>query len=190
MQKIGVVSVAAISLLLLGCPVRSLQPLFSESDLAYNPALIGKWADGEDIYTFGKLKGNEYAILLSEQKPADSVAHSGTEGDTITFIGRLGRLGGNWFLDTYPAREEGDFHLLPTHIIAKLRIDGDTLFLASLEGDWLKKTIEANRLKVKYAIVDGDLILTGSTREVQETVKKFADDEGAFPNSDKLVRMK
>ena len=190
MRKVRVIFVVAISAFFTGCPVRSLQPLFSEKDLTYNPALVGKWADGEDIYSFSRANENEYAILLTEQKPTDSTTNARAEVDTITFVGRLGRLGKNWFLDTYPARETGDFHLLPTHIIAKVRIEGDTLTLASLEGDWLKKMLKAGHLRTECTLVDGDVILTGPTKEIQQMVRKYADDENAFPGPEKFVRVK
>lgn len=190
MRKVGLLFLVAISAFLAGCPVRSLQPLFTEKDAAFIPALVGTWIDGEDRYTFKKMKGNEYEILLCEHKSGDSTNAEKTIDDTAVFIGQAGQLGKTWFLDTYPAREIEDFHLLPTHIISKLWFEGDTLRLASLEGDWLRKEIAAGHLKVQHALVNADIILTGSTSELQEIVKRFASDENAFPNAGKFVRMK
>lgn len=190
MRKVRLVFAIAIASLFIGCPVRSLQPLFSEKDIMYNSALVGTWADGEDRYTFKRASDNSYQILLSEQKSTDSVKHAEAKSDTMTFVGQLGRLGKDWFLDTYPAREVVDFHMLPTHMIFRLWLDGNTLRLASLEGDWVKKMIKTNRLKAQYAIANGDLILTGSTNELQKIVRGFANDDKAFPNPETFVRMK
>lgn len=190
MQKFKLVFAVSISALLLGCPVRSLQPLFSEKQLVFNPDLIGKWVDGEDVYAFRKADDNEYEILLTEQKTNDSTRKTEATPDTVTYIGRLGRLGGNWFLDTYPARESGDFHMLPTHVISKMWFDGDALKIASLEGDWLEKAVKAGRVSVQHAFSNGDMILTGSTKELQEVVQKLGNNEDAFPNPAKLMRMK
>ncbi len=190
MRKIRVVFAIALSAMILGCPARFLQPLFSGKDITYNPALVGAWGDGEDTYTFKKANDNNYEIFFTEQKPNDITGHLEVGSDTMSFIGQLGRLGKTWFLDTYPTRETDDFHLLPTHIIFKMQLEGDTLRLASLEGDWLKKTIKTHHLKVQYALVNGDIIMTGPTREIQEIVRGFANDPNAFPNPERFARIK
>lgn len=190
MRKVWLFFAIAIASLFIGCPVRSLQPLFSEKDIMYSSALVGTWANGEDRYTFKKASDNSYRILLSEQKSTDSVKHTESNGDTMTFVGQLGKLGKSLFLDTYPGREVVDFHLLATHMIFRLWLDADTLRLASLEGDWVKKMIKANRLKIQYTIANGDFILTGSTNELQKIVRPFANDSNAFPNPETFVRVK
>jgi len=190
MRKVKIILAIMVSVVLAGCPARSLQPLFLEKDVTYNPALAGKWADGEDVYKFKKLNDKEYEIVVSEQKTVDSTGHVETTIDTMAFAGKLGRLGKNWFLDTYPAREVADFHLVSTHIIFEVWLYGDTLRLASLDGDWLKKMIKSDRLKTQYALSNGDIILTGSTKELQELALNFANDTNAFPNPEKFMRVR
>jgi hypothetical protein len=190
MRRVQIIFAIAISAFFIGCPARSLQPLFTEKDITYNPALEGKWTDGEDTYTFKRLDEKNYRIFVVEQKTIDSTGRAEADSDTMAFVGQLGQLGRSWFLDTYPAREVTDFHLVPTHMIFETWLEGDTLRLASLEGDWLKKTIKTKRLKAQYALSNGDIILTGSTEELQEIARNFANDENAFPNPEEFVRMK
>ena len=190
MRKISIALAVVFSVFFAGCPARSIHPLFTEHEISFNPTLVGKWADGDDLYTFKRSTGNSYEIFLSEQKPVDSTGHNPSSSDTITFIGQLGHIGRNWFLDSYPARELGDFHLLPTHIISRIQFDGDTILIASLEGDWVTKMIKGDRIKAEHTIVDGDIILTGSTSEIQKIIRDFGSDDNAFPNPAKFVRMK
>ena len=80
--------------------------------------------------------------------------------------------------------------MLRTHLISKMSLDGDSLQIASLESDWLKKMIESGKLKIAHVVHDGDILLTASTEELQELALRYAEDNGAFPRHDKLVRMK
>ena len=93
-------------------------------------------------------------------------------------------------LDKNPSEEQNNFQLVPTHIISKMWLNGDTLTFASLESDYVKKFIESKKLKIPYTTQKGDIILTASTDELQQLVLQLAQDDKAFPNPTKLVRVK
>ena len=181
MKRIKYFVAVGIAILIMGCPARSLFPLFIENDLVFNPTLVGTWVDekNKDTFTFQKSAEKSYNVVGRDQK-----------GDTVIYKVQLGKLGRFWFLDSYPGWKIGDHHIIATHIISKMWLEGDTLRIASLESDWLKKMIDSGKLKVSHALVEGDVILTASTKELQQLVLRFAEDNDAFPKPGKFIRMK
>lgn len=182
MRRMRIFTHLAIALLLAGC-VQSLHPLFSDKDLLFEPALIGTWAgEGGNLWTFLKSEKKAYELVYTEKKtPAK-------------FAARLGRLGKALFLDLRPQMPdmENDLqqaHLLSTHTFSRVWIDGDTLRLAMLEHDWLKKMIDQKKLTINHERLGDQILLTASTRQLKGFVLKYADDNEAFPKPEKgLVR--
>lgn len=169
-----------ISLSLLGCPVRSIYPLFTENDITFNPGVVGAWVDKEQdqTYLFQKGKGKNYTVILMDKR------------DTVQYKVQLGQIGKFWFLDSYPMKDPEDYHAISTHIFSKMWLLGDTLKYAPLESDSLKKLIETGNLKVSVALLEDDFILTASTKELQQVILKVANDDVFFQKPKLLVRMK
>jgi hypothetical protein len=181
--KIKYCLIAAIFFILMGCPSRSLFPLFIENDSVFNPALIGTWIDvhkKEGMLTFQKSEHNRYRII----------SHDLSESDTTVFDGRLGKLGKSWFLDSYLAGEMHSEFVIPVHFISRIWINRDTLKYATLNSDYLQKIIDDGQLQTPYVIYDGDILLTASTEQLQELVLRFTDDEKAFDQPVVLIRLK
>lgn len=169
-----------LALLCIGCPTRSLFPLFTEKDLVFPPEIIGSWTNGKgEIYSFQKMGDKGYEVEWRDEK-----------GNTGTYKIQIGKLGKSLFLDSYPGNKDIDHHLLSTHIISKVSIDGDVFRLASLESDWLKKMIDGDKLTIAHVKLHDDIILTATTEELQQLVLRYADDDGAFPKPAELTRMK
>jgi hypothetical protein len=102
----------------------------------------------------------------------------------------VGKLGNSQFVDSYPAAQGIDHHLIRAHIISKIRLEKDSLWVASLESDWLKKMSSAGSLQIQHVMRDNEIILTASTEELQQFVLRYADDPGAFAKADVYARMK
>lgn len=169
------------ALVCVGCPARSLSPLFEDKDARLCPTLNGTWLiDAKDqTYNFQPMDDKRYlATIVGEQH------------DTIRYIVIAGQLGGRWFLDSYPKDSYDDHHVLLTHIIHRITVVGDTLEMASLESDWLKKMIDAKKLSIGHARNDGEIVLTAPTKELQKFFTRFANDRDAFPKPGKLTRIK
>ena len=169
-----------IAFLSLGCPARSLFPLFTEKDLASLPNIVGTWANGEgETFSFQKSRDKGYDVVSRD--------HDGT---TDRYKVQLGKLGKFWFMDSYPGEKGHDHHMIAAHIISKISLDGDSLRISSLESEWLKKVIDGGKLNIAHTKLDNDIILSASTEELQQLVLRFADDDGAFPKGPSLGRMK
>jgi len=181
MKRIKLIVAVGMSLLMIGCPTRSLFPLFSEKDIVFNPALIGTWAGEEDEGTFSFVQSGEkgYTVTMRDEK-----------GGTEVYNASLGRLGKYWFMDSSPANDERDYHLITAHLITKIQLDGDTLQMSLLESDWLRDMIETKKLSIAHVRRDGEIILTASTEELQALLLRIARDEKAFPDPIILARMK
>jgi hypothetical protein len=181
--KIKYCLTAAIVFLFMGCPSRSLFPLFIDNDSVFNPTLIGTWIDvhkEEGLLTFQKSEHNRYRIISRDLGSRD----------TTVFEGLLGELGKSWFLDSYLAGEMHSEFVIPVHFISRIWINGDTLQYATLNSDYLQKMLDDGQLQTPHVIYDGDILLTASTEQLQELVLRFTDDENAFDKPVALIRLK
>ncbi len=177
MKTLLCTSIFGFTLLFLGCPVRSLQPLLLEKDVVFDPNLLGQWAENGESFTFQQWGKNGYRILWTDAK------------DTVVYRAQLGGLGKAWFLDSFPPDAgKNDYHLLESHLISQIWTTGDTLRISLLEGDWLREMIDAKRLAISHVRRDSEIILTASTEELQKLVVKYANDAGAFAEPGIFIR--
>lgn len=178
-----------IVVLVLGC-VPSLHPLYTEKDVTFDPTLVGVWSekDKTDTWTFNKSGDNAYELIMTQD---------GAPGKFEVHLVRLGEL---LFLDIYP--EEPDIkpnfykiHLLPVHTFYRIRIDKekDVLRIAGMNPDWLKENLDEKRITIAHERLGedvgvGNIVITASTKELQEFVVKHAAE--AFGEPAELQRLK
>jgi hypothetical protein len=170
----------SLAIIFIGCPTRSLQPLFNEKDLLFNPLLVGSWKEGETTYTFQQSTDKNYRVVIRSE----------SEPDSFVYSVKLGKIGSSWFLDSYPSVNSEEHHYLSAHIFTRMTLQGDSLRLGSLENDWLSKKIEKGEIKIPHVERDGDIVLTASTSELQQLIRKIGEINEAFPNENKFVRLK
>lgn len=194
MNKLKFLLLIIISVIFIGCPARILFPLFTEKDLVFEPSLIGSWTLEDDIYTFQKSDKQSYELLHYTNQ---------TGYDTAVFKAELGKLGKYWFLDLFPKSRALEshlnngvytHHLILAHTISRIWFEGDSIRIATLDGEWLRKMINNKKLKVPHVYVKDknageQLIITANTKELQKFVTKYAENNGAFPNPGVLRRL-
>ncbi len=178
MRVLIAVTLVAVSVMLSGC-VPSLFPLYHESDLTSLPELVGTWEEsseeGEnDLWRFDRADSNSYALTYYE----DSVP--------ALFEAHVLKLQDKFFIDISPEQPElaNDLQkalLLPVHLFGLLSLKEDTLRIAWLDGEWVKRMIEKGTVSITHAIVDSDFLLTASPSELQAFVLQHLDDPEAFP---------
>jgi hypothetical protein len=172
-----------LAVLFTGCPVRSLEPLFTDNDVAFNPLILGTWVNKGDLYTFKQSGEKNYEVAVRDT--------SSGKNDSVVYAVQLGKLGNSWFLDSFLSGDPRDFHLLSMHIISKVEFQSaDSFSVSSLESDWLKKKINDGSLTIAHVVRDGDVVLTATTEELQQLVSRYANDSGAFPDPGEFVRVK
>ena len=166
-----------------GC-VPSLQPLYTDKDTLFDPALVGTWEGKEESWLIRRSEGNFYQLTV---KPA--------KGAPATFEGRLVELGTARFLDLYPGEPDIQndlykMHLVPAHSISRIRLERDTLRVAMLDDSWLRDLIRDQKVQIAHQILkDNMLVLTAATAELQALVSRYADDPKAFADPSEFRRI-
>ncbi|MDE3059112.1 MAG: hypothetical protein KGJ59_14265, partial [Bacteroidota bacterium] len=55
-----------LAVLIAGCPARSLQPLFTDNDVVFNPLILGTWVNKGDVYTFKQSGEKNYEVVVHD----------------------------------------------------------------------------------------------------------------------------
>lgn len=183
-----------------GCLVYNQNPLYEQKDLLIEPDLTGVWrsdpkqSTSQSKTTFYLNKDHTYRIVgLDEGKPTE-------------FTGGLVKLNGKYFLDVFPTSGEYKTAFLPKdHTILRVTLNGkDRMKMALLSEDWLegflrkkgKQAVYVN-FKIRHTKVkteggpfdDKDVILTGSTQDLQKTISFLTNFKDAFnDDGDEAIR--
>jgi len=176
--------------LLAGC-VPSLHPLYTPKEVVYDPKLIGIWADSNSsdsgTWEFRAAEPNSYTMIYT-----DKDKKVGTFGVHLVKIDEM------LFLDLFPTDpnlpQNGFYqlHLLPVHTFMKVDQIEPALKLRFMDVDKFTKRLEKNPALLKHEVLkDGEakIVLTASTKELQEFMRKHAKDEGVFGEASDMKRM-
>ena len=192
-------ALAAGSIVASGCDgdgplfVMSLQPVYTPLDLETDSRLIGQWRDEEGEVTFSfeqgteKGKESEYKMVVKEKNGEKEVSGE--------FEAHIVRLGKTCYLDIYPQSSEGGsefyrMHFARAHTMARLEIGEDSIQLEFLSAGSLKAKIDEKSVDTPCVEVDGALLLTGNTEEVQEFLFSEENDDKGFADPLKLEKVK
>lgn len=170
-------------LLVLAACVPSLHPLYTDKDLIFDPALLGEWVeakpDSKSTLTFIKSADKEYKLISAEEK------------ERLSFIAHLVKLGDKLFLDV-----QGDPSVdcrtlaFPVHMFFLVSQSEPTLRLRDFNEKWLKEFLKKNPAALKHEIVDRDVLLTASTRQIQSFALRHVNTKEAFADPVDYVRKK
>ena len=186
MRTFRCVLVIFLAVSFVGCPARSIFPLFAQKDLVFDAKLLGTWtgSDQKNSFAWERSGEKDYKVTVKE------IAESGKTGETTTYIVQVGRIGKYMFADSYPSDGHNDHHFIPTHIISKIIYDANGLAFSSLESDRLRELIDQGTLTVSHVTRGSDIILTAPSAELQKVILQLADDEKAFPKPEQLGHKK
>ena len=165
-----------LAVLLNGCTVRSLNPLYTGKDVVFEPGLLGTWAEHDDAdknWTFQRYGENGYRIISSEgMKPLE---------------GRLVKLSGHLFLDVTP-KDGDDAFAIPGHVFVKIQLSGNTMLTALLNPDWVEKAADLKTLGLSHIRIGSKVVLTAPTIELQDFAVRYAGDESVFSRGEEYRR--
>ena len=167
--------------LLPGCSTPSLNPLASADAVIVDDGLTGVWAPVEEN---GKEPKERYIIALAEKK-AYSLKITKNEKDErdLEFSIQLVKLADHHFLDMTVSEKDRDeigerwgTTAAPMHNFFKIKRDGDTLTVWSIDDEYLEKALKGGTLKLDHALYgeDKDVVLTASTTDLQAFFKAHA----------------
>lgn len=176
------------------CTIFSLNPLYHDEDLLESQELIGLWQDadeGDEYVSFEKYEDKKYILRYMEDN------EDPTESDTISYEAGLLKLGDHYFIDLYPYYDEGleevDYlfrSFIPAHAVLKIEWENDIMQLYTISYDRLNELFEQNRIRIRHQMFEDYIVITATTEELQKFIKKYADDEKAFDDPDKLVKIR
>jgi len=189
------------------CSTPSINPIYSpdESEVVIDDRLVGLWGSDDP-----KKDGTRYRVLANEHaadpKLADhppksyrlTVESEGGAKKHAAFELRLIRLGATDFIDCVPAASEtrtlGDRYglaAIPTHIIMPIAMKDNHATIRPLDLGKIHQLLTEAPNMTPHVIRDRDvIILTGSTRQVQEFFRKITGDDHVFAEPIELIRLK
>lgn len=186
------VLILAALLMLPGCWVSSINPLYEETtidhphvvadDVVFDPSLVGSWTTTDDkcptLLTIAA-KAKIYDVQLAEQG-------EGCSQDKPHRQARLVKLDTHYFLDVSPTDDAVCDMCVAKHDILLMKIDKATLSFTQIDSDWLKKSIEAKTVTLSTVAGDTDTI-TASSTELKAFCRQFADNKEAFKPESALM---
>ena len=187
MRKLLIYSVMA--LLLEGCVIPSLHPLYTEEDLILDDDLFGIWQDEDNTWDF-LLSNDRHRGQDHNAKTISLVCTS--KGVPAEFDLHMVQLGKYYYLDfiarEYDIRNELlDFHLMPFHNFARVNIEAEEVRIEFFDPEWLESLLEDNKIRIEHEYMETHelYVLTASTRSLQKFIEKYGDDPNAY--SDPII---
>lgn len=178
-RSLVLAAVVAVVAAVPGClPPRALNPFYTAADLVLDDRLIGTF-DEEDGWVDPlriRAPAGPDSIYTLEDPDAGSTA--------VPLAGRLFRLGGSLWLDISSSRHLGaddDWLFAPLHWVCRVDFPEDGLELGCLDEQWLRERIAAGTAESMVVLADDEIILTGTTEELQAFLLRHSDDPAAFP---------
>jgi hypothetical protein len=161
---------------LTGCYVQSIHPLYSDRTTLFDPSLIGTWVaedDDEFVFTLEDTTRGTYSLVCDES------------GATARFQAVLTEIDNVRFLDIFPedpGNDNGFYrdHLMRVHSILRLQRSVDTLSVADFDAEWLSTMVAQKKVGIGQVALDGAVLLTASTEDLQAFVRKYAHTPEAY----------
>lgn len=180
------VIISAIMTGLAGCFIQSFQPFYTPETVIPIESIRGEWMltakgdtnvkdDYPEPWVF-----SETSLLTYEKGIASTL--------DVTFF----KSGETVFLDLKPGVIDETtgpngwwaMHNVPAHSVCRVDLDGTTLKLTPLDGEWLVKKIQAKEISLPMLAIDASdnyHVLKASSAELVEFLRSFGRNPDAFP---------
>lgn len=178
---------AFMAFLFQGCIVKSLHPFFTETDVLFKKEILNTWIDQDSA---------SWIIQTVKEKPNAYGMKYIKDGKEAYFLVHLFELEGALYLDFLPVSSTAqsvdifDFHLLPTHSVAKVdKVSSEELVIKWFNEEWLNTLFKQNRIKIAHEAImdetptgedDKTYVLTAPTKELQKFLIKYGNEDAAF----------
>ena len=179
--------ICLIMVLFCGCEptFQSLRPLYTDGDIIFDEALMGKWAkEGSETWKFERHEDNKYKLTIME--PTTNKGQ---------FIAHLVQLDDFKFLDVFPDTSQlkgsGFYkqHLMPTHTFMEVRQIESDLQLRMM-GQKVCEMLDNDPNLLRFERLEDRFLITSPTQQLQEFVVKYADANNVFEDASDMKRMK
>lgn len=185
-KLLPIIASVILPVILSGCYFQSFHPFYTDDLIVEIPAINGNW----------RLVNKGYKNV-AENYPQAWVF---TQDEIVTFESNVSSVldanyfavGNVTFVDLMPAEPGKDkgpnawwtIHIVPVHTVWKVDLSGDSLSLALLDGEWVKKMLEEKKLSLSTVAIDDEglqNVLTSSSEELVLFLKQYGEDIDAFP---------
>lgn len=171
-----------LAVMLGGCVLSSLHPLYTDEELIFEEKLIGKWSDEDNMWEFRAGEPNTYQMRVFD----------GQEG---RFVAHLVKLEDMLFLDIFPdsvtlgePQAFYGFHILPVHTFMKVEQIEPKLQLRMMDYGKVSEILKEDPNLLKHEVVEDRIVLTASTEQLQEFIVEYAGEGGVFAEATELTR--
>ena len=179
-----------LAVVLGGCvPVASIHCLYTKENAVFEEKLLGTWVDDpnspETIWEF----------TCDDEEPNDvyKLIFTDEEGKKGSFVAVMVKLKDKLFLDVCPDELPWDiegpnqvkwlynaFFLIPAHTFIKVDSIEPQLKLRITMDDKMEELLKENPDTIEHMKIEDRIILTAKTKQLQEFILKYADDERLF----------
>jgi hypothetical protein len=110
------------------------------------------------------------------------------------FVAHLAKINGVMFLDLFPAELNGKMneyyvlHFRAVHSFLLVEQIEPRLRMSSMDLDWLETLLEQNPEAVRHETVNGEIVFTATTQELQTFLLKHVRTDGAYGDPSNMVR--
>lgn len=197
------------ALLLTGCGVPSVHPLYEPEDLIMDESLTGLWESGDTRYMVQSLSQLQDSVdkytsdpdydrttvdvtgLSVDQDALDEFRDFGLDNAYLVwnpeeeepenvFLAGLLQVGNRYYMDFYQFENKEIVLAFPVHVFRQAEIRGDTLVMRDFDEDYLKELIRNRQLRIKHEVSMDQFLLTAPPDELQKFVRKYGEDERAL----------
>jgi hypothetical protein len=187
MKKRNIVIGIAAAVLLAAC-IPSLNPYYTEKDLAFDPKLIGEWQEKDkteelETWKFEQGKDKAYSLTVTEK-----------DGKRGEFEAHLFKLKQDYFLDIV-ATDIGtnvadliSFSLIPGHLLLRVPQIEPELKLAGSDFDWLEKYLKEHPKSLAHHRENDRIVLTAETADLRSFVLRHLGEGELFGKGGEMVR--
>ncbi|MCC6797567.1 MAG: hypothetical protein IT366_20805 [Candidatus Hydrogenedentes bacterium] len=178
-----------LPVLLSGCMVRSLQPIYTDKDLVVMPALEGTWKgdeEGKDTFSFAR-QDDKYLFSLTENE------------DTLAAVAHFAKIGKRTYMDltfdesAMPSLDETKLDhqtksyiqsvislSTPIHIFYQVEVVNSVFRTRQMNNDWVKTRRDKGHLWIDHIAQGDSALLTADTARVQRFLKRWENSDEAW----------
>lgn len=167
----------------------------SDKDPSRVADLIRKYPDESvsfDPREEDSLKMNAYLVLFENKQ---------SEAKPTLFLGMVGEINGDRYLnlkildvDLGMSSSFVESHRFYVNTFSKIKLDNEKLVMEPLASSWIADQIQNNRVRIKHEVVRSEyddseeILVTASTEELQQFIKKYGKEEDAYEDPITLTR--
>lgn len=172
-------------LLLTGCFVQSLRPLYDEGgkELVSDPSLAGTWLVDKGV------DDHAATLLITAGKDGLYDLKYTEDGKSTVLRAALVQVGPQRYLDVWldsldqfsQITTAAEAHLLPAHSFWKVTLESDSVSLACLNYDRLKNGVATGQVALDHvAVKDDPIVLAATPAQLRDFLAKYGAEPANF----------